>query len=343
MYSTQQLLGYYDRNDDKFAPFLRNLICPQTITFEEEEVVLDVITSDKKLAPFVSSDVVSKARAQRGFVSETLKPPYIKEKDIIKPSKYQKRLPGEAINGQLSPQERLNRDRLMMFNEHDRRISRREEWMVARMIQDGSVVCEGVQHPSATVDYNMDAGNLITLTGGNNWSTLLGATPTSEQPLDNIETWSALTNKTVNFILMESTAYATFKKFGSVKDLADTRYLTASQQSNVIRGPSNHQEVEYKGNIEGKFDIWVYNGSYENDSGTEVKFLDAGRVILGNYQTDGAMLYGAIMEVNNLVATPRYAKNWVTEEPSAENLLTQAAPVPVVPNINDFVSVNVFG
>lgn len=342
MYDTEQLIGFYDRNDDKFQPFLRNLICPQTITFDDEEVKLDIITSDKKLAPFVSPDAVSKAREQRGFGSETLKPPYIKEKDIVKPSKYSKRIAGEPIGGTLSRAERMNRDRLMMVMEHDKRIARREEWMVSRMIQDGSVVCTGDQHPSATINYQMAAGNKITLSGAANWNTLYGATPNDDAPLDLLETWSDLTNKNVNTVLMEKSAWAVYRKFGAVKDQLDINYLTPEQREGIVRSPSNGQEIEYKGSI-GNFNFMVYDGSYENDSGNKTKFLDAGRVLLFNSDTEGAMLYGAIQEVDNLVATPRYFKNWVSQEPSVENLLTQAAPVPMVPNINDFVSVNVFG
>lgn len=342
MYDTEQLIGFYDRNPDKFQPFLRNLICPQTITFDEEEVKLDIITSDKKLAPFVSADSVSKAREQRGFGSETLKPPYIKEKDIVKPSKYSKRIAGEAIGGTLSRAERLNRDRLMMTMEHDKRIARREEWMVSRMIQDGTVTCSGDQHPDAVIDYQMAAGNKITLSGAANWSTLYGATPTSDAPLDSLETWSELTNKNVNTILMEKSAWAVFRKFGAVKDQLDINYLTPEQRTGIVRSPSNNQEIEYKGSI-GNFNFLVYNGSYDNDSNVKTKFLDAGRVLAFNTDTEGAMLYGAIAEVENLVATPRFFKNWVSQEPSVENLLTQSAPVPMVPNINDFVSVNVFG
>ncbi len=57
------------------------------------------------------------------------------------------------------------------------------------------------------------------------------------------------------------------------------------------------------------------------------------------------MAYGGIKDAkanaNGIVKAKRYPKNWFTDDPSVEYLQTQAAPLPVVPNPNDFVHVEV--
>lgn len=81
----------------------------------------------------------------------------------------------------------------------------------------------------------------------------------------------------------------------------------------------------------GQFDIWVYQQFYTDADGNVIKFMPDNTVIMGStVGAQGTRLYGAIQDVRVLQPLPRYPKMWISEDPSAEYMMTQSAPLPVL-------------
>lgn len=70
-------------------------------------------------------------------------------------------------------------------------------------------------------------------------------------------------------------------------------------------------------------------------------FMPEAGVLLGNSGYNGVRAYGAIQDAkanaNGMVEADRYPKNWFTDDPSVEYLMTQSAPLPVTPDPDAFL------
>ena len=73
------------------------------------------------------------------------------------------------------------------------------------------------------------------------------------------------------------------------------------------------------------------------------RFLDAGRLVISSNRPQGAVAYGAIKDVHELRPMRQFSKNWVSEDPSAENLMSQSAPLAAMADIDSIVTVQTDG
>lgn len=328
---THELLGVITENKP-FLPFLRTMFFGRDFTFDSKEVKFDKIQKGRKIAPFVAPNVPAKAAKRKGGVLETFEPAYVKRLDIVEPGQTFERMPGEAIGGSMSPQQRLDAESAKIAIEHDQAIALREEHMCAQVLTEGKVVVEGEDYESATVDYRRDADKTVTLVGANTWDTL---SATSTQVRDDMEDYASRLVNPASAIIMGQLAWRLFVRFDWVQKERDIN--TRSTSSTLTTAPSNGQEMQYKGKI-GDWDVYVYTGWYEDEQGTQKSFIQPSQFIMGNPQSAGVMAYGAIQEIESLMPMSRHMKQYVTDNPSALNQLTQSAPLPVMMNINSTLS-----
>ena len=340
-YTTVQMLEAVTRyrNGKAFEAFLTRVFCPRVMTFDTREVYIDKVLRNKRIAPFVAPVVAGRANVQDGFETFSYKPPYVKPKDIVEPQQFFTRRAGEAMGGALTPEQRLNLTRIEILNHQFESISIREEEMISQMVQVGTITCEGEDHPTQIIDMHQSASNNITLTGAARWSQL--DADTSEQPRDDLSSWANLCKVAPNMLIFGSeSAYHMFAKFKVIKDERDTQ--TRGTASSFLTQASNGEQVQYKG-MYGNYALWVYTGSYDDKDGNEVKFLEDNRMIMCSSNTNGAILYGAIQDMRALRPMSRFPKNWEQQDPSVEFIMTQSAPLPVIPSMDDFVTVNLDG
>ena len=100
IYSTHELRPMV-RIAQPNTQFLVNAFFADVVEFDDEFITFDVKKSKRKLAPFVSPCTQGKPNRQQGFNTKSIKPPYIKLKDPIKPCKGVRRAAGEAIEPQV--------------------------------------------------------------------------------------------------------------------------------------------------------------------------------------------------------------------------------------------------
>lgn len=333
-FTTTQLLGMRAELP-KFTPFFLQTFFPQMIEFSSKEIAFDKVVKGKKLAPFVSPMVAGKANRQAGFTFTSFSPAYVKPKDIVEPGNLMSRMAGEPLAGTLTPVERRSAMVVDLLGEQDKQIERREEHMAVEAILTGSVVVEGEDYPAQQVDFGRDPANNITLAGAAKWDTVDAAT---YDPTDDLTDWAAKSKAVPDLLIFSKKAWKLFSKFKAVKDTLDTTQRGSTGALQL--GPQLAGVVQYKGTY-GEYSCYVYAGKYDDDDGVEQEFMPGTTLLMAPSGYQGVRCYGAIQDAKanaeGVVAASRYPKNWFTDDPSVENLMTQSAPLMVPPTSNDFV------
>jgi len=334
-YDTTTLLGVKEILP-KFTPLFLQMFFPTAATFGTEEVAFDKIKKDRRLAPFVSPLVSGRPRRERGGFLSTIKPAYIKETDVVRPTRLIKRRLGEALNGEMNAAERHDAVIGDILVEQEENIVAREEWMAVQAVLYGKVIMEGPDHPPVEVDYGRSPENQIVLAGAAKWDAVDVET---YDPTDDLEEWSAETTGAVGLVIMGKGAWKLFSRFKAVKALLETRRGSTSQ---LELGPQLEKEVMRKGFF-GEFEIVVYTGKYTDDEGAKTNFMPDYGVLIAPASADNVMAYGGIQDAkanaNGIAEATRYPSNWFTDNPSVEWLQTQTAPVPALFDADEFVFV----
>ena len=327
--STAELLGAFGVID-RTRPVLLNLFFPMEQTFETEEVYFDKVQRARRLAPLVIPTIEGKARRSRGYTTQGFKPPYVKSKHSIEPAKTLKRRAGEQLLGKLSPQQRFDLALLDNMQMEDDEVTRREEWMAASLLLNGTVTCQSEDHPPVVIDLQRNGGHTVALTGGVRWGQV------GVDPYQNLRAWAKTVQRNSGFhpstVVFDPLSADYFLNSAGV-----TRVMNTYRQigGNVdlqgkVTGGGLGEEVKYLGSI-GEFDCYQYQQLYADDTGTVQQLMPDNSVIMGNtFGAQGTRTYGAIQDFDALMALSRFPKVWKEQDPSVFLSMIQAAPLPLL-------------
>lgn len=321
------------------STFLLNTFFNREETFDTETVDIDIVKQGRTLAPFVSPRLEGKVRTDQGFASKTFKPAYVKEKMPTTADKLLKRSPGHNPYSDQGPAERaalrLGRE-LADMNDS---ITLREEWMAAKALVTGQVPVKG-EGIDMVVDFAMENSHKIaSLT--NKWTASAG------DPLADLRGWCRQIGKASGrrptHLVLDGTAQDAL--------LGNEKFMNALNSRRIDMGlikPENMPEnVVYLGYLNDPgIDVYAYNEYAINPAtGLLEPLIPAGQIILGSSNTRNARLYGAIQDVeaieSGLVEAGRYAKSWVTQDPSVRWVMLQSAPLPAMLEPDAFLTAKV--
>lgn len=332
-YDTLTLLGVLVALVPK-AQFLLNTFFPGTQNFQTKGIAFDKIIPDMTLAPFVSPLVQGRAQRAIGSKLTVFEPAYLKPKDIVDPERPLIRTVGEAIGGMMTPEQRRQAIIADILMSHRNKIGRRLEHMAAQVLLTGKCVVEGEDYPTVEVDFGRNAANTIALTGGARWS------ETTANPIEDIEDWGTIAEAPITTLVMDRLAYRNFVKNDEVKaELLNSRRGSAT---NLESGPGNGDIVSYKGAIGGNINVYVYTGWYRDAEGNKLMYLPDNTVLAGSAAVDGVKAFGAILDPKaGYQSLEMFPKNWVSEDPAVELVMTQSAPLVVPRAVNAVVRASV--
>ncbi|MGT8070508.1 S49 family peptidase [Escherichia coli] len=179
--------------------------------------------------------------------------------------------------------------------------------------------------------------NNITQSGVTEWSKRDKST---YDPTDDIEAYALNASGVVNIIVFDPKGWALFRSFKAVREKLDTRRGSHSELETAVKDLG--KAVSYKG-MYGDVAIVVYSGQYV-ENGVKKNFLPDNTMVLGNTQARGLRTYGCIQDADaqreGINASARYPKNWVTTgDPAREFTMTQSAPLMLLADPDEFVSV----
>ena len=327
LYTTTALVGVI-RTFDRPSAFLLDAFFPTGIQFDSTEIAFDKLKRRRKLAPFVSPHVPGKARRTRGRQVQTFEPAYVKPKDVIEPGDNFFRLAGEAIGGELTPDQRYMANVTQILEDQDREITRREEWMASQIMQTGSVIVAGEDYPSQTVDFGRNAAHTVALVGASRWG------ETGVSPRDDIATWATIvaanSGGTVRTVVMGAGAAELLQKDDEIKSVLDNRrQATGRMELGPVATGGEGNHAAYIGSV-SQFDFWQYTQAYEDEAGvTQQMFPHYGVLLVAADAFQGFNCHAAIRDNKVLRAMSRFPDMWDDKDPSVTNLMTQSAPLPV--------------
>lgn len=324
-YDTHTLLGVV-RKINPPNLFWLNLCFNSEVLFDTEYIDFDIIDKGRRLAPFVSPMAQGKPMSQEGYMTRRFKPAYIKPKDAVDPRRVIKRMPGEAYGGDMSVDARRNAAIADITVTQRDMILRRLEWMAASAILNDQVVISGEDYPSVTVTFGRPTNQTLALTTTDAWDD-----SGKLDVLDDLDDWMIRMQRASGYAPTKAIfgldAWSVFKDKAQVKEKLDTT-RRGSTASFVDMG--NGESVQYRGTI-GPLEIWTYAEIYEDNSGTAVDMMDSESLVLINPMgVEGVRCFGAIMDAKaGYRPASIWPKNFYSEDPAAEFVMSQSAPLMV--------------
>lgn len=310
---------------------------PNVVTYETEEVAIDVEVGSRRMAPFCSPLVQGKIVESRRYQTNTFKPAYIKDKRVPDLRKPIKRQFGERIGGEFTLAERAMYNMQAEMEDQIDGTNRRLEWMAAKALQTGKVTIKGEGFETTEVDFGRDSDLTITLTGANMWPTTIVAGNT--KPTDDLEAWATRvlqkSGVVVTDVVFTSKSWKAFKCDERVIKNGIEQPLL-SPYNNAVN-PGTHVQVGaiYMGRW-GQFDLWLYNDWFiDPDDNIEKPMIDDGSVVLSGSQLQGTRAFGAILDDEFNYGAMAYApKTWVEKDPGQRFIMMQSAPIIIPSRVN---------
>lgn len=334
MYDTTTLLGVMQEQEAPSNYFL-NLLFPRVETFTTEWVEFEKLSDRRRIAPFVvpGAPGVPTYRPDGSTVSR-FKPAYIKAKDPIRAVEMTRRRPGQLL-APTPPSPRQNFDASVanITRFHRGIIERRWEKMAADAALYAAITVQGDDYPTTTVDFARAGNHTVTLGAGSRWGEI------GVSIMSSLETFIArMRNASFggvpNRMTMGSSVWAVVRRDPEILELLDTTVRGTEGTASIKLGLRDMTDVEFVGRI-GNLELYVYSDWYEDDTGTQVPFMDPRDILLSGPAMEGVRAFGAILDkAAGFQALPIHTKMWDQEDPSATMILSQSAPlmVPINPN-----------
>ena len=328
IYDTQVLIQVVE-NMIRPSSFLLDTFFANVVTFDTEEVAIDVDTGKRRISPLVTPMMQGRVVEGRSFTTNVIKPAYVKDKRSIDPKKPVKRALGERLSGNLTGAEREAANLDYELTDQMEMLTRRMELMAADSLLDGKLALEILGHGTVEVDFGRAAGNTVVLLTTARWG------ESGVSPADDVEAWATQVLKESGVaptdIVFTPEAWDLFKADPKVKDALDVRRGGNSQ---IELGAQVQVGAVFKGDY-GNFRLWVYNEWYVDESDVEQRMLPAYSVIMTSPRLDGTRAFGMIKDPKAAYQPMEYfPKSWIEEDPPVRWLMLQSAPIVIPSRVN---------
>ena len=339
---TVTLLAAID-NSTPPRTFLRDRYCPRGRTFATAEVLVEYRDGSKRLAPMVHKRMGSVQVGRDGFHAEKFAPPYFAPHRTITMDALEHKQFGEALYSDRTPQMRrrilLTQDMAEMREMH----IRREEYLVARVMQDGKIELKEYLEDRAT-------GEVVTITYyvptdwglTKPWSDLTANVladidaAADERQVKGLPTRDLVMSPEIcEFVIRNEDVYKFLdnQRF-QMGNIAPEELPDGVSRVGVIR--------TYKGRL---VTLYSYSETYTDDDGTDTPYIDPGKVILCAPNM-ARMNYGAITQMERDEQLHTYAGAYVPRlladiRNDSTELRVASAPLPIPNNKNAFTPMEV--
>lgn len=308
---------------------------PRVMTFDTQDIMFDQVVDMRHMAPFVAPNVGGQVMRDRGHTAKTFRPAYLQPMHTVTPDRAIPRMAGEALAGAMTLQQRM--DAIVGENMRLEReaVERRLEWMAAKAIIDGAVTVSGENYPTVTVSFGRSNTLSDTKLLTERWSE---STSTPLTDIDEMRTEAfRLARSSITRLTFGVDAWTYFARHASVVDLLKTDYRgSTTDYTRVLPDPGPFEFMGYLAGSRGvgTLELYRYHDEFDADDGTATAILDTNTVVGAGPGIQGIQCFGAIMDLDSMVATRMYPSMWVNKNPSVAYTKVQSAPlmVPAQPN-----------
>ena len=305
------------------------------VEFDTAHVDIDIYKGKRRVAAYVNPRGQGQVVDRVGFTTYTYNPPYLKPKMVTTAEDLLKRVPGEVLySNNMGPEQRAAIQLGKDMAELDGMITRAEELQAKQALFDASVEVHDVDGNDVVADISSPRSSShtvdLTETGETTWD------ETGVDILANLRAWRRLNIKdsgiASDIVVMGSDAADEFLANSDVQAVMDNRRM---EMGHLVE-EAQELGVTYLGNILG-MDIYQVDEYYiPLGSTTETALVPSKKVLVGSTRARCDRLYGAIREVEGLMAMARFPKTWLEEDPSVRWLMIQSAPLLVPTQVDAF-------
>ncbi len=328
--------------------FIRSLFFRNEVPNDTEHIDFDIETRVRLMAPFSSSKLPGQVVDDQGYTTKSFTPPLINPKKVTTAETLQKRLPGENVYSQQSPDERAAALLGKNLGELEDMIIRREEWMCmqAAFLGQVPVVGPGV---NVTIDFGRNAGNTVgLLAASERWSA-----GTADIP-KNLRDWNRTMVQRCGVgadvaILGQAAADALLNN-SALRGQLETLRMDMGQ---IAPEYMEAKGVTYLGRLKGTaIDLWSYDEWYidpNNPGAGEQAMMSSKFVLVGSTRAQTELAYGSVPVATgtdggasiSLVSGQRVPESWIEKEPAARFIKVSARPLPIPTQVNAFLTAQV--
>ncbi|WP_293726883.1 major capsid protein [uncultured Phascolarctobacterium sp.] len=271
---------------------------PVAKTFLTTSVDMEYRKGGRKMAPFVVPGSKGINLGRTGSQLRSYKAPLMRPKRTIEASDIERRGFGEDIYSQRTPEQRAQELRAHDMAELIDSCIRRQEWMAAQLLINGSYECRGFADDGETVVVDNiefpEFDGKTTLSGSDTWDNasakiydMIGdASQKIRRNAGMIPTVAICSQNVVKYMLNNEQLY---------------KYLLIPSRENMalmsIKPKLERPELLRFGFVESlNLEIYAYDGVYESDDGSIAQFIPDDHMIIG-VPGRGKRLFGAITQL----------------------------------------------
>lgn len=284
--------------------FLQNRYFPDGTVFTTAQVLVEYKDGNQKLAPFVSPEVGGKVVRRDGYEANAYKPALIAPKRALTIDNLTEKGFGEALYGELTPEERAVKITADDLTEMDEMIVRRQEQMCAQVLQENAL----------TMNHYGDDNKLINtkkieyFNGQNDavWENSVKWNATDADIISEVAAIAKILTKRglpATDVILGTEAADAFLNNEKVQKLLDNRNFNIG----VVDPTENYPEATFLGviNCKGrKMNFIQYDATYEDEKGVDTPYIDP-KTIIVTAPNCGVTNYGAISQINFGESLPR--------------------------------------
>ena len=277
--------------------FLQNRYFPDGTTFTTAQVLVEYKDGNQKLAPFVSPEVGGKVVRRDGYEANAYKPAFIAPKRALTIDNLTQKGFGEALYGELEPDERALKITTDDMTEMDEMIVRRHEQMCAQVLQENALTMNHYGDDNKLIETKK-----IEYFNGQNDAVYDAAVKWDAADVDILSEVSAiakiLTQRGLpaTDVIMGSEAADAFLNNEKIQKLLDNRNYNIG----VVDPTENYPEAVFLGQINckgRKMNFIQYDATYEGEDGKDTPYIDP-KTIIVTAPGCGVTNYGAITQIN---------------------------------------------
>jgi len=315
-------------------PLYQQLFFPNTedriALFHTEKVIVKLLYRARQAARYVAADQEAEISERGKYEKRTFDTPYIKEKRLTQAGEYLKE---GFIDSEFSTKTPLKKASDMLAQdmlELASLLTLVKELQAKALLGNGSMTLTG-KKVNITIDYGMPAANKITLTGADRWS------ESTSKPLEDLRNVRKIISRASglnpSIAIFGSSAWDNFSGHADIKERLKIIQTTAKpiKFDHVIMPDG----AIYQGYVEG-YHCFTYYDKYVDEAGSDQDLMDEHDVFFGSTKAETKTYYGCIQDKKALTPMDVFFKTWEIEDPSADVLLMQSAPLLGMTQANGF-------
>lgn len=284
--------------------FLQNRYFPDGTVFTTAQVLVEYKDGNQKLAPFVSPEVGGKVVRRDGYEANAYKPALIAPKRALTIDNLTEKGFGEALYGELTPEERAVKITADDLTEMDEMIVRRQEQMCAQVLQENALTMNHYGDDNKLINTKkieyFNGVNEAVYTSSVKWNTADADIISEVAAIAKILTKRGLP---ATDVILGTEAADAFLNNEKVQKLLDNRNFNIG----VVDPTENYPEATFLGviNCKGrKMNFIQYDATYEDEKGVDTPYIDP-KTIIVTAPNCGVTNYGAISQINFGESMPR--------------------------------------